>query len=175
MVEPLLSHDRSRWYWQIEKQKIDVYLKNYKTPVINNILCLCCIMLLHELRLLVLKLLTQSVLLLILRYWYHINFFTPRVSDGCNGFVCVCMWVCVCLALTAEQTDIQTWILACRSSGIISRSSSKVIGQGHQVKKNLPKFRDMPASTGPEEATQGYDCKVDDAGCTQSICGFFFL
>ena len=34
--------------------------------------------------------------------------------------------LCVCLALTAERTDIQTLILACRSSGRIYRSSLKV-------------------------------------------------
>ena len=45
--------------------------------------------------------------------------------------VCVWVWVWVFLALTAERTDVQTWILACRSSGRASRSSSKVkvIGQ----------------------------------------------
>ncbi len=43
----------------------------------------------------------------------------------------MCVSVSVCLALTAERTDVQTWILACRSSGKISRSSLKVkvIGQ----------------------------------------------
>ncbi len=59
--------------------------------------------------------------------------FTPRVSDGCNSFAIVILSFClsVCLALTAKRTDIRTWFSVCRSSGRISRSSSKVkvIGQ----------------------------------------------
>ena len=46
---------------------------------------------------------------------------------------CVSVWVCLSVRLTllAKRTDIRTWILAYRSSGRISRSSSKVklIGQ----------------------------------------------
>ena len=47
---------------------------------------------------------------------------------GCNSFDIVCPSV---TTLTAERTSIQTWFLVCRSSGRISRSSSKVkvIGQ----------------------------------------------
>ena len=65
-------------------------------------------------------------------------FITPSVGDGCNSFdiVCLsfCVCVCVCLSvttLTSERTDIRTWFLVCRSSGRISRSSSKVkvVGQ----------------------------------------------
>ncbi len=44
----------------------------------------------------------------------------------------------LCLTVTAQQTDLHNWILACRSSGGISRSTSevKVTGQiwGHQFK-----------------------------------------
>ena len=47
----------------------------------------------------------------------------------------------VCLGITDERTDVQTLILACRSSARISRSSSKVKGQGHQVKNVF--FNDM--------------------------------
>ncbi len=55
--------------------------------------------------------------------------FTPSVSDRCNSFGTICVYVC--LALTSERTNIQTWILVWTSSGRISRSSSKVkvIGQ----------------------------------------------
>ena len=62
-----------------------------------------------------------------------LNIVTRRVSGWCNSFgiVCVCTYACVCLTLTGKRTDIQTWFLAWRSSGRISRSSSKVkvIGQ----------------------------------------------
>ena len=45
--------------------------------------------------------------------------------------VCLSVRLSICLALTAERTDVQTLILAWRSSGRLSRSSSKVkvIGQ----------------------------------------------
>ncbi len=51
--------------------------------------------------------------------------------------VCVCL--CICLALTTEPSGVQTWILACRSSGVISRPSSKVNvkGQGALLKKTF--------------------------------------
>ena len=57
--------------------------------------------------------------------------FTPHVSDVLGVIVfTLCVSVCVCITtLKAEQTDIQTWILAWRSSGRISRSSLWVKGQ----------------------------------------------
>ncbi len=69
--------------------------------------------------------------------------FTPRISDGCNSFDIVCLCVCVCLSVTTLRTNRQTWMLVCRSSGRISRSSSKVKvkGQGHQVKKRFKSFQ----------------------------------
>ncbi len=53
--------------------------------------------------------------------------FTPCFNDGYNSFdiVCLCVRVCV-TTLLAKWTDIWTWISGCRSSGWISRSSSKV-------------------------------------------------
>ncbi len=53
--------------------------------------------------------------------WVHYN---PRQwlhGDECNTIMCVCF-----TTLTAELTDIESWILAYRSSGRICRSSSKV-------------------------------------------------
>ncbi len=51
----------------------------------------------------------------------------------CNSFDVVCLCVCpsICLTLPAKRTNTQTWILAKRYSGRISRSSLKVkvIGQ----------------------------------------------
>ena len=57
-------------------------------------------------------------------------YYTPNLwRDGCNSFGIVCLFVR--LTLGTEWTDIRSWILAWRSSGRISRSSSKikVIGQ----------------------------------------------
>ncbi len=51
---------------------------------------------------------------------------------GCNSFDIMCLCVCLCVTtLTGKRTDRQTWISVCRSSGRISRLSSKVkvIGQ----------------------------------------------
>ncbi len=64
--------------------------------------------------------------------WY---IFTSHVCDV-SGVIILTSCVCLCVGvsvttLMAKRTDIQTWIPACRSSGRISRSSSKVkvIGQ----------------------------------------------
>ena len=64
------------------------------------------------------------------RYCNVILLLLPASATGVI-VLALCVILSVCLALTAERTDIQTCILACRSSGRISRSSSKVkvIGQ----------------------------------------------
>ena len=48
--------------------------------------------------------------------------FTPHISDV-TGVIFLTSFVCVCmcrLAISADRTDMQTWILAWRSSGMIS-------------------------------------------------------
>ncbi len=52
--------------------------------------------------------------------------------------VCVCVILSVCLTLTVEWTDVQTWILVCRSSGRIPRSALKVKVKGHRSKVKVP-------------------------------------
>ncbi len=98
--------------------------------------------------------------------------------------------VSVCLTLMAERTDTLNWILACRSSGRISRSNSnvKVIGQKSRSPGQKTFFYEMSSSyykldclssemcrflCAVEEATQEHDCKAYDAGRTQSKCVFY--
>ncbi len=57
----------------------------------------------------------------------HVTLWRVRCNSVDIVSVCVCLSVCVCVTtLTAKRTDIHTWISLCRSSGRISRSSSKI-------------------------------------------------
>ncbi len=82
---------------------------------------------------------SYTTLCCVVHLWFYtpVTFYTPCHVCDVSGVIVltssVCVCVCLCVTtLTAKRTDIQTRISVCRSSGRISRSSSKVkvIGQG---------------------------------------------
>ncbi len=87
----------------------------------------------------------------------------------------------VCVAtLTAERTDIQIWLFVCRSSGRISRSSSKIKGIGQMSrswgKKCFtlhPNEMSLKIIDGPaKEVTEEYNCTATTRGVFKTYVFF---
>ncbi len=100
-------------------------------------------------------------------------YFYTCISDRCNSFGIILL--CVCLALTAKWTDIQTWILTRKSIGRIFRSSLKVmvIGQSPRPTNNNVFLLDVINISGNynEKARKWLIWIYEyDAGCFQSVC-----
>ncbi len=108
---------------------------------------------------------------IILRCCWQVYFIFLHPASA-TGVIVLARSVCVCLALTGEQTNIRTWNLVWRSSGRISRSSLKVIGQGHQVKNVFSVRCIVVIQQQPGSAW----CRWSLAFCLQdrSLCGIQF-
>ena len=90
---------------------------------------------------------------------------------GCNSFDIVCVSVCASVTtLAGERTNGQTWFLAWRSSGRISRSYQQIVsmafnGMGLRDHWCLHRWRCQGRNWGIRL------CRYD-AGCFQSVCSF---
>ena len=69
-----------------------------------------------------------------LLHFFQPRFFTPHVYDV-SCLIVFTSNLCVSVCLMAEHTDVQTWILAWRSSG--RKYPGQVICQGHRSKAKV--------------------------------------